>query len=108
MANAVIVIGRLCSRIRGVIELAANTTASDIVLHGPYTRKIRVLSIGAGVTGIMNAYNIQKHLENVEHVIYEKNADIGGTWLENRYPGMLPPLACVLHLQMGCMCFRAD
>ncbi|KAK4940114.1 hypothetical protein LTR10_019743 [Elasticomyces elasticus] len=59
----------------------------DIVLHGPYTRKIRVLSIGAGVTGIMNAYHIQKHLENVEHVIYEKNEDIGGTWLENRYPG---------------------
>jgi cation diffusion facilitator CzcD-associated flavoprotein CzcO len=35
----------------------------------------------------MNAYHIQKMLQNVEHVIYEKNADIGGTWLENRYPG---------------------
>ena len=35
----------------------------------------------------MNAYLIQKHIENVEHVIYEKNDDIGGTWLENRYPG---------------------
>ena len=35
----------------------------------------------------MNAYHIQKHLTNVEHVIYEKNHDIGGTWLENRYPG---------------------
>ena len=45
------------------------------------------MTIGAGVTGIMNAYHIQKMLENVEHVIYEKNADIGGTWLENRYPG---------------------
>jgi len=33
------------------------------------------------------AYQIQKLCENVEHVIYEKNADIGGTWLENRYPG---------------------
>lgn len=60
---------------------------ADIVLHGPYTRKIRVLSIGAGVSGIMNAYHIQKYLENVEHVVYEKNEDIGGTWLENRYPG---------------------
>lgn len=60
----------------------------DIVLHGPYTRKIKVLSIGAGVTGIMNAYHIQKSLQNVEHVIYEKNEDIGGTWLENRYPGI--------------------
>lgn len=33
------------------------------------------------------AYQIQKHCENVELVIYEKNADLGGTWLENRYPG---------------------
>lgn len=90
-----------------MIGLAANTKASDIVLHGPYTRKIRVLSIGGGVTGILNAYNIQKHLENVEHVIYEKNADIGGTWLENRYPGTLTPVACVLHLQMG-MCAFPD
>jgi hydroxyversicolorone monooxygenase len=24
---------------------------------------------------------------SVEHIIYEKNNDIGGTWLENRYPG---------------------
>jgi cation diffusion facilitator CzcD-associated flavoprotein CzcO len=38
------------------------------------------------------AYHIQKHCENVEHVIYEKNADIGGTWLENRYPGRCHPL----------------
>ncbi|KAK5944688.1 hypothetical protein PMZ80_001888 [Knufia obscura] len=59
----------------------------DVVMHAPTVRKLRVLSIGAGVTGIMNAYYIQKELENVEHVIYEKNADIGGTWLENRYPG---------------------
>lgn len=59
----------------------------DIVMHSPTVRKIRVLSIGAGVTGIMNSYFIQKELENVEHVVYEKNEDIGGTWLENRYPG---------------------
>jgi hypothetical protein len=50
----------------------------DVVLNSPTTRKIRVLSIGAGVTGIMNAYYIQKLAENVEHVIYEKNEDIGG------------------------------
>jgi hydroxyversicolorone monooxygenase len=33
------------------------------------------------------AYKIQQQAQNVEHVIYEKNAEIGGTWLENRYPG---------------------
>ncbi len=64
----------------------------DVVLNAPTTRRIRVLSIGAGITGIMNAYNIQKLCENVEHIIYEKNHDIGGTWLENRYPGMSPAM----------------
>lgn len=34
------------------------------------------------------AYQIQKYTNNVEHVIYEKNPNLGGTWLENRYPGM--------------------
>jgi cation diffusion facilitator CzcD-associated flavoprotein CzcO len=46
-----------------------------------------VLTVGAGFSSILAAYQIQKHTENVEHVIYEKNADLGGTWLENRYPG---------------------
>lgn len=50
-------------------------------------RKIKVLTIGSGYSGILMAYLIQKQCTNVEHVIYEKNHDIGGTWLENRYPG---------------------
>ncbi|RDL41003.1 Flavin-binding monooxygenase-like protein [Venustampulla echinocandica] len=59
----------------------------DITFRDPKNRKLRVLTIGAGVSGIMMAYNIQKQCENVEHKVYEKNEDIGGTWLENRYPG---------------------
>jgi cation diffusion facilitator CzcD-associated flavoprotein CzcO len=30
---------------------------------------------------------LRTHLDNYEHVVYEKNPDIGGTWYENRYPG---------------------
>ena len=45
----------------------------DIVLDSPQTRKVKVLSIGAGVSGIMMAYQIMKQCENVEHVIYEKS-----------------------------------
>ncbi|KLU81143.1 hypothetical protein MAPG_00238 [Magnaporthiopsis poae ATCC 64411] len=58
----------------------------DTTWRDPQNRKMRVLTIGAGVSGIMMAYLLQKECQNVEHVIYEKNADIGGTWLENRYP----------------------
>lgn len=59
----------------------------DTTFDDPANRPIKIISIGAGLTGILNAYQLQKHCQNVEHVIYEKNADIGGTWLENRYPG---------------------
>lgn len=56
----------------------------DLTWMDPNNRKLRVLTIGAGVSGILMAYQIQKNTANVEHVIYEKNADIGGTWLENK------------------------
>lgn len=50
-------------------------------------RKLRLICIGAGISGIAAAYKYQKDLENVEFIIYEKNDDVGGTWYENRYPG---------------------
>ncbi|KAF2741842.1 FAD/NAD(P)-binding domain-containing protein [Sporormia fimetaria CBS 119925] len=59
----------------------------NIVYNDPSSRKLKVLTVGAGFSGILMAYQIQKHCQNIEHVIYEKNADLGGTWLENRYPG---------------------
>ncbi|KAI8935358.1 hypothetical protein NX059_007942 [Plenodomus lindquistii] len=52
-------------------------------------RKIRIIVIGAGIAGI-GAVKIFKDTfpeRDVELVIYEKNADVTGTWLENRYPG---------------------
>jgi hypothetical protein len=41
----------------------------NITYDDPKNRKLRILSIGAGFSGIMNAYHIQKHVQNVEHVI---------------------------------------
>ncbi|KAK5051557.1 hypothetical protein LTR84_003209 [Exophiala bonariae] len=46
-----------------------------------------IVCIGAGVSGIALAIELQQKLEDFELCIYEKNSDIGGTWLENRYPG---------------------
>lgn len=59
----------------------------DVTLNDPSNRKMRVITVGAGVSGILMAYRLQTDCANVEHVIYEKNHDIGGTWLESRYPG---------------------
>lgn len=54
-------------------------------IHEP--RRMRLVCIGAGIAGIAAAHRYQQHCENVEFAIYEKNHDVGGTWLENRYPG---------------------
>lgn len=47
-------------------------------------RKLRVIHIGAGASGITFAKFTEDRLQNVELQIYEKNKDVGGTWLENR------------------------
>jgi 4-hydroxyacetophenone monooxygenase len=45
----------------------------------------RVAIVGAGMSGILAAHRLQQ--AGVEFVILEKNADVGGTWYENTYPG---------------------
>ncbi|KAJ6182618.1 hypothetical protein N7485_001260, partial [Penicillium canescens] len=51
-------------------------------------KHLRCTIIGAGVSGVLMAYKLQKHLdEYVEFRIFEKSPDLGGTWYENRYPG---------------------
>ncbi|RKK07518.1 putative sterigmatocystin biosynthesis monooxygenase stcW [Fusarium oxysporum f. sp. cepae] len=64
--------------------------ASYVIEEHPLNepRPIRIIVVGAGAAGINFAYATQKYLRNVSLVIYEKNAAIGGTWLENKYPGI--------------------
>ncbi|MCW2701348.1 MAG: monooxygenase [Blastococcus sp.] len=45
----------------------------------------RVVVIGAGMSGIAAAHRLAQ--AEVPFVVLEKNADVGGTWLENNYPG---------------------
>ncbi len=44
-----------------------------------------VVIIGAGMSGLLAAHRLQQ--AGVPFVIFEKNDDVGGTWLENTYPG---------------------
>ncbi|KAK6216043.1 hypothetical protein LQW54_003817 [Pestalotiopsis sp. IQ-011] len=57
------------------------------MFNDPNNRPLKVIMIGAGVSGIMMGYKLQKLCPDVDFKIYEKNDTIGGTWLENRYPG---------------------
>jgi 4-hydroxyacetophenone monooxygenase len=48
-------------------------------------RPFRIAVIGAGMSGLVAAHRL--HQAGVEVVVLEKNDDVGGTWLENSYPG---------------------
>lgn len=50
-------------------------------------RKLRVVVLGCGLSGINLFKFAEEKASNLEIRCYEKNEDIGGTWLENRYPG---------------------
>ena len=50
-------------------------------------RPIRVVHLGAGASGICFSKFASETLQNVAFCCYDKNPDIGGTWLENRSGG---------------------
>ena len=44
-----------------------------------------VAVIGAGMSGILAAHRLKQ--AGIDCVVLDKNSDVGGTWLENTYPG---------------------
>jgi 4-hydroxyacetophenone monooxygenase len=54
---------------------------SGIAKNRPFSVGI----IGAGESGLLMAIRLRQ--AGVPFVVYEKNEDVGGTWLENQYPG---------------------
>jgi 4-hydroxyacetophenone monooxygenase len=47
--------------------------------------RMRVVIVGAGMSGLLAAIRLKQ--AGVDFTVIEKNADVGGTWLENVYPG---------------------
>lgn len=70
----------------------SNATVSERAIDEG--RKLKLIYIGAGISGIVGTIEFLKRLPDLDLVIYEKNWEVGGTWLENRYPGC----ACGKHL----------
>ncbi len=54
-----------------------------------------VLIIGAGISGLCAAIRLQQ--EGVPFTIIERHDDVGGVWLENRYPGAAVDTPCHLY-----------
>lgn len=71
----------------------ASTSSYSIPMSNDFAyapRKLRVVTIGAGFSGLMIAHKFQHRFpemqEYVDHVIYEGHTELGGTWLVNTYP----------------------
>ncbi|KAF2478854.1 hypothetical protein BDY17DRAFT_305945 [Neohortaea acidophila] len=51
-------------------------------------RQLKVAVIGAGLSGITAGILLPAKVPGIQVTILEKNADVGGTWFENIYPGV--------------------
>ena len=60
-------------------------TAPVINASASAKAQFHVVIIGAGMSGILAAIELQQ--AGIPYVLIEKNADFGGTWFENSYPG---------------------
>ncbi|KAK5723865.1 hypothetical protein LTR17_013879 [Elasticomyces elasticus] len=73
----------------------AGSTLKPSGLNSQYAftpRKLRVITIGAGFSGLLMAHKFQHRFPEmqsyVEHTIFEGRKELGGTWLVNTYPGV--------------------
>jgi 4-hydroxyacetophenone monooxygenase len=67
--------------VRGEDRRAPNWQKADIAPDVDF----EVVIIGAGMSGLLAAHRLKQ--AGVAFAIFEKNDDVGGTWLENSYPG---------------------
>ncbi|KAK1478876.1 hypothetical protein CTAM01_14897 [Colletotrichum tamarilloi] len=50
-------------------------------------RKVRVICVGAGFSGIGASIHLREHIRDIDFQIYEAADDVGGVWHHNRYAG---------------------
>ena len=78
------------------------TPLNDVPAFTP-TKKLRVVTIGAGYAGMTLAQKLQhKYAEEmgeiVDHTIYESKDQVGGTWIANTYPGVMCDVPAMIYV----------
>jgi cation diffusion facilitator CzcD-associated flavoprotein CzcO len=72
-------------------QLHGTYPVSNLELHENHidnVRSLRVVVIGAGLAGITAGILLPAKVPEIQLTLLEKNEDVGGTWLENVYPGV--------------------
>ncbi|KAM3078294.1 hypothetical protein ACMFMF_004697 [Clarireedia jacksonii] len=65
-------------------------------------RTLKVIVTGAGASGLLLAYKLQRHFGDLELTVLEKNPEVSGTWYENTYPG------CACDVPSHCYCWSFE
>ena len=68
-----------------VAPQAGNVVRTEATMPAEDGLGFRVIVIGAGMSGLCAAIELDR--AGIDHVVLERHHDVGGTWLENRYPG---------------------
>ena len=66
-------------------DMHLRPSSSDAAAAAAAPSDFHVVVIGAGASGIVVSIELSRM--GIAHTVIEKNADVGGTWLENTYPG---------------------
>ena len=67
------------------------------------TKKLRVVTIGAGYAGMTLAQKLQHKYAGemekmVDHTIFESKESVGGTWIANTYPGVMCDVPAMIYV----------
>ncbi|KAI0761050.1 hypothetical protein BD413DRAFT_617293 [Trametes elegans] len=77
---------------RNTTTNAAETPQTSLYEIGDFCideyRPIKVVVIGAGFSGITAGVRFPQKIPGLDLTIYEKSAGVGGTWYNNKYPGL--------------------
>ena len=66
-------------------------------------RPLRIVTVGAGIAGLALLYKTL-NLPDIEVEVYEQFQDVGGVWLQNRYPGC----SCDIPAHIYCYSFEGN
>jgi cation diffusion facilitator CzcD-associated flavoprotein CzcO len=61
-------------------------TLADHAIDHP--RPMKVVVVGAGFSGLVAGIRLSQRVKNLDLIIYEAQAGIGGVWYANKYPGV--------------------
>lgn len=70
------------------VSFIVSSLCPPLFPHLQHSLQPQVAVIGAGLSGITAGILLPAKVPGIQLQIFDKNADVGGTWVENIYPGV--------------------